>query len=94
MVLGKGTVIAALADLPGERTGLAVEGCEGRILTLLSIARDDLAHPQAFRTFAVASNALAGKNGDRVLFFYSEQPALFSISTVCYTNSHTPRGTQ
>ena len=59
VVLGNGTVIAGLADLPDERTGIAVEGSEGRILALLSVARDGLAPPRAIRQFTSASQALA-----------------------------------
>ena len=78
VVLGNGTVIAPLADLPGERTGLGVAGREERIVTLLSLGRQGLAPPEVLRKFQAASQALA--KGDVVhatfLLCHAGQPRL------------------
>ena|GEM_PF-5403488 len=62
VVLGEGTVIAPLTELPTGGTGLEIEGREAGILTLLSIARADLAPPQVLEKLASASRALAKGN--------------------------------
>jgi|GEM_PF-5348012 len=62
VVLGEGTVIAPLTELSTGGTGLEIEGREAGILTLLSIARADLAPPQVLEKLVSASRALARGN--------------------------------
>jgi len=65
VVLGKGTVIAALIDQPGG-TALALDGQEERILTLLSVARQELVDPdRILRGLQTVSRAL--QKGDSSL---------------------------
>jgi len=65
VVLGKGTVIAALIDHPGG-TALAIDGQEERILTLLSVARQELVDPdRILRGLQTVSRAL--QKGDTSL---------------------------
>jgi len=65
VVLGKGTVIAALIDQPGG-TALALNGQEERILTLLSVARQELVDPdRILRGLQTVSRAL--QKGDSSL---------------------------
>ena len=59
VVVGEGTVIAPLVDLPGGATGLAIAGNEGRILALLAIARREPARTAVLAKLAAASQALA-----------------------------------
>jgi len=66
VVLGKGTVIAPLQDHPEGGTGLAVAGRETRILTLLSLAKNDLAdETKVMGSLGAASRALT--KGDAAL---------------------------
>ena len=78
VVLGHGTVIAPLMDLPGERTGLGVAGNEERIVTLLSLGRGELVGPDVLEKFQAVSRALA--KGDVVhatfLLCHVGQPGL------------------
>lgn len=62
VVLGEGTVIVPLAELPAGGTGLEIAGHEASILALLSIARAELAPPQVLEKLASASRALAKGN--------------------------------
>ena len=65
VVLGLGTVIAPLIDLPGGRFGLKVEGRVEEILALLSSARGELAPAHIIERLKSVSHAL--QRGDRVL---------------------------
>jgi len=66
VVLGKGTVIAALQDRPEGGTGLAIDGKEPRILALLSLARQELVdEDKVLGCLATASRAL--QKGDTAL---------------------------
>jgi len=49
VVLGKGTVIVGLTDLPYGGTGLDLEGKEERVVTLLSVARQGWAGMEALQ---------------------------------------------
>lgn len=59
VMLGKGTVIADLADLPFGGTGLDLNGKEDRIVTLLSVARQGWAGMEALAKLEAVSRALA-----------------------------------
>jgi hypothetical protein len=61
VVLGKGTVIAALEDRLGGRAGLAIAGQEERILALLSFARKKLAPPDILQGLESVSRILNDK---------------------------------
>lgn len=59
VVLGKGTVIAGLVELPFGGTGLDLDGREGAVLALLSLARRALAPADVLEKLASASRALS-----------------------------------
>ena len=65
VVLGQGTVIAPLVELPGGRVGLKLEDRAEEILALLSVARGAPAHPHTLDRLNNVSNSL--QRGDRVL---------------------------
>jgi len=58
VVLGKGTVIVGLTDLPYGGTGLDLEGKEERVVTLLSVARQGWAGMEALDKLEAVSRAL------------------------------------
>ena len=65
VVLGYGTVIAPLVELPGGRFALEVEGRAAEILALLSVAHGAPAPAHAFDRLNSVSRAL--QRGDKVL---------------------------
>ena len=78
VVLGDGTVIAPLINLPGGGCGLGIEGREAEILALLSIARREPAPPAMLTKLAVASQALAAGDPARaaMVLCQSGQPRI------------------
>ena len=78
VVLGDGTIIAPLTDLPGGGCGLGIEGREAEILALLSIARREPAPPAMLTKLTVASQALAAGDPARaaMVLCQSGQPRI------------------
>lgn len=78
VVLGKGTVIVNLTDLPCGGTAFDLEGKEAEIMALLSVARRGLVPPEMLTKLAVASRALTEGDVARTAIVLAQtgQPAL------------------
>jgi len=78
VVLGKGTVIVGLTDLPYGGTVFDMEGKEADILAMLSVARRGLAPVEMLAKLAAASRALTEGDVSRAAIALAQtgQPAL------------------